>query len=61
MPGFEEHCAESQAFFGKDFAEVHLWLDEFAGTVEYDFRHRRKRHQEAGKPMKAQTTIPKPA
>jgi hypothetical protein len=48
MPKFEEHCAESLNTFGKDFAEVHLWLDEFAGTPEYGFRHRRKRHHEAG-------------
>lgn len=34
--------------FGKAYVEVHLWLDEFAGTSEYDMRHRRVRHHEAG-------------
>ena len=36
------------ALFGKDYAQVHLWLDEFAGTEEYGFRHRKKRHHEQG-------------
>ncbi len=48
MSTFDEHCAESQETFGKDFSEVHHWLDEFAGTPEYGFRHRKKRHHEAG-------------
>ena len=48
MPTFDEHCAEALEAFGRDFAEVHLWLDEFTGTTEYGFRHRRKRHHNAG-------------
>ena len=48
MPKFTEHCAESLKTFGMDFSEVHIWLDEFAGTPEYGFRHRKKRHHEAG-------------
>lgn len=48
MPRFEDHCAESLRIFGEAFENVHLWLDEFAGTPEYGFRHRRKRHHEAG-------------
>lgn len=48
MPTFKDHCAESFKTFGKEFAEVHLCLDEFAGTPEYGFRHRKKRHHEAG-------------
>jgi hypothetical protein len=48
MPTFEEHCAESFKTFGKEFTQVHIWLDEFAGTPEYGFRHRKKRHHEAG-------------
>lgn len=48
MPRFDEHCDESLKTFGRDFAEVHLWLDAFAGTVECGFRHRKKRHHEAG-------------
>lgn len=39
---------ESERIFGKPFGEVHRWLDEFAGTPEYGFRHRKKRHHEAG-------------
>jgi hypothetical protein len=48
MPKFEDHCAESIRLFGKPFEEVHRWLDEVAGTPEYGFRHRRKRHHESG-------------
>lgn len=48
MPTLDEHCVESLNIFGKDFADVHIWLDEFAGTPEFGFRHRRKRHHEAG-------------
>lgn len=48
MPKFDEHCDESLKVFGNSFAEVHLWLDELAGTPEYGFRHRKIRHNEAG-------------
>ena len=48
MPRFEYHCAESLRLFGKPYEEVHRWLDEFAGTPEYGYRHRRKRHHEDG-------------
>lgn len=48
MPKLEEHCRESVALFGEPFIEVHLWLDEFAGTERYGMRHRRVRHHEAG-------------
>jgi hypothetical protein len=48
MPRFEDHCAESLRLFGKPYEEVHRWLDEFAGTPQYGFRHRRKRHHEDG-------------
>ncbi len=34
--------------FGSPFAEVHRWLDEFAGSPEHGMRHRRKRHHLAG-------------
>ena len=34
--------------FGEKFEEVHLWLDEFAGSEEYGYRHRKKRHHEKG-------------
>jgi hypothetical protein len=45
---FEEHCKESIKLYKKPFEEVHLWLDEFAGSKEYGMRHRRKRHHEEG-------------
>jgi hypothetical protein len=48
MPSFEQHCAEAQEKFGKPYAEVHQWLDEFAGQSPYGMRHRRKRHHLAG-------------
>ena len=48
MPRFEEHCAESLRLFGKPYEEVHRWLDEFAGAQGCGYRHRRKRHHEAG-------------
>jgi hypothetical protein len=48
MPAFEQHCAEAQQRFGKPYAEVHLWLDEFAGKPPYGMRHRKKRHHLVG-------------
>jgi hypothetical protein len=48
MPSFETHCAQATATFGKSHEEVHLWLDEFAGTSPYGSRHRRARHHLAG-------------
>ena len=48
MPKFEEHCAESVRLFGKPYAELHSWLDEFAGSERYGMRHRRVRHHQAG-------------
>jgi hypothetical protein len=44
----EAHEKESLAIFAKPYSEVHLWLDEFAGTPEYGMRHRRKRHHRQG-------------
>ncbi len=48
MSRLEDHCVESARLFGNTFEEVHRWLDEFAGSPEYGFRHRKKRHHEAG-------------
>jgi hypothetical protein len=48
MAHFSEHCRHSRETFGSDYAEVHRWLDEFAGSPEWGFRHRRRRHHEAG-------------
>jgi hypothetical protein len=45
---FEQHCLESLKLFGCMFEEVHLWLDEYAGSSEYGCRHRKKRHHEEG-------------
>ena len=45
---FEEHCQESIELFGEAFAEVHNWLDEFAGSSEFSMRHRKKRHHKQG-------------
>jgi hypothetical protein len=48
MSTFEKHCEESIRLFGQPFEEVHCWLDQFQGTPQYDMRHRRVRHHEAG-------------
>jgi len=48
MAYFEQHCAEALSKFGKPYAEVHRWLDEFAGKPPYGMRHRKKRHHLAG-------------
>ncbi len=48
MASFEDHCEESRKKFSDAFKEVHLWLDEFAGSEEYGYRHRKKRHHEEG-------------
>jgi hypothetical protein len=44
----EEHEKESLAIFGRQFTEVHLWLDKFAGTPGCGMRHRRRRHHREG-------------
>jgi len=48
MAKFEDHCAESIRLFGKPYEEVHSWLDAFAGTKVYGYRHRKKWHHGAG-------------
>ena len=48
MASFEEHCKGSIEEFGGPFEQVHKWLDKYAGSTEYAFRHRRKRHHEEG-------------
>jgi hypothetical protein len=48
MPRLEDHCQESIDLFGKPYEEGHRWLDEFAGSAECGFRHRKVRHHEAG-------------
>jgi len=48
MPTFEEHCEDAREVLGRDFAEVHRWLDAFHGLQPYGTRHRRVRHHEYG-------------
>jgi len=48
MPAFDQHCEEARQRFGQPYAEVHRWLDEFAGQPPYGMRHRKKRHHLAG-------------
>ena len=48
MAAFEQHCAQAIHEFGKPFAEVHRWLDEFAGKPPNGMKHRKKRHHLAG-------------
>ena len=45
---FEEHCIESKILFGKEYAEVHKWLDEFAFKPGIGMKHRRFRHHNSG-------------
>ena len=45
---FSEHCTESILLFGRPYEEVHLWIDEFAGTPQYGMRHRKLRHHLQG-------------
>lgn len=48
MPTFKEHCQESFESFGDTHAQIHLWLDEFAGKNGYGMRHRKKRYHREG-------------
>jgi hypothetical protein len=45
---FEEHCLECVQKLGKPFEEVHLWLDEFAGSKQFGIKHRHLRHHQQG-------------
>jgi hypothetical protein len=44
----EEHCLECKQKLGKSFEEVHVWLDEFAGSKQYGMKHRSIRHHLEG-------------
>lgn len=44
----EDHCKESLKLFGAEYKEIHLWLDEFAGSKKYGMRHRKVRHHLKG-------------
>ena len=45
---FEEHCLECLQKLGKPFKEVHIWLDEFAGSKKHGMKHRQLRHHQQG-------------
>jgi hypothetical protein len=45
---FEDHCRECREKLLAPFADVHTWLDEYAGSPKYGMRHRRVRHHEEG-------------
>ena len=45
---FEEHCQECIEKLGNPFEEVHIWLDEFAGSKRYGMKHRKARHHLKG-------------
>ncbi len=47
MATFHQHCDEARQTFGNPYAEVHRWLDEFAGKPPHGMRHRKKRHHRA--------------
>ena len=44
MPTYQKHCEECLIKLGKEFKEVHLWLDEF--FREQGPKHRNIRHHE---------------
>jgi hypothetical protein len=46
MALIEEHCKDCFKSLGKDFREVHEWLDEFFPTM--GFHHRIMRHHKDG-------------
>lgn len=48
MAYFKEHCEETIKLLGKAYEEVHVWLDEFAGSEEFGMAHRKKRHHGVG-------------
>jgi hypothetical protein len=51
MARFEKHCQDCIKELGKDYAEIHLWLDEFAKkypVAQYGVYHRGFRHNKDG-------------
>jgi len=48
MSSFEEHCEASLKMFGNDYHQVHQWLDQYAGSSQYGFKHRKLRHHLSG-------------
>lgn len=48
MSNLEEHCKETNNILGKDFKEIHEWLDEFFGKFPYFSKHRYLKHHKEG-------------
>jgi len=46
MADLDEHCADCLKILGKDYKEVHLWLDEYFTKLGH--KHRSIRHHEEG-------------
>ncbi len=46
----EEHCERSLKLFGKEYKEIHLWLDEFSSKYPKAerYKHRKYRHHKEG-------------
>lgn len=42
MPNLKKHCKNSEDRTGKDFEDLHIWMDEPGKTLNED--HRRVRH-----------------
>ena len=48
MSSYEEHCSDCRKKLGKEYGEVHKWLDEFFAKMGWDVKHRDIRHHEVG-------------
>lgn len=48
MTTFQQQFSEAAQTFSNSYAEVHPWLDEFAGKPPYGMRHCKKRRHLAG-------------
>jgi hypothetical protein len=48
MSSFLEHCDASRQKFGKNYAHVHTWLDEFFSRMGWSLKHRDIRHHLKG-------------
>lgn len=48
MASYKEHCADCKTQLGKDWAVVHLWLDEMFKYMPGLLMHRAYRHHDEG-------------
>ena len=48
MSSLQEHCEECQKALGKEYKEVHEWLDELFRYMPGDVGHRFFRHHKEG-------------